>query len=432
VFVFICFDVHIPVDQMDPAARSLSEALGVSFVILKVIMVIVILAFLGSGLKIIGPGEQAVVLRFGKLCDINDVQGGNPYVRGEGLLWTLPYPIDEVIRIPVREKVPFEIRSFWYFQTPDEILGTRPTRMGPTLDPLRDGYTLVRGEGLPSLTGAHDTEEFAEGGSDYNLMHSKWQVVYEISDISRFFKNVLVADPKPGEVYFDLIKKSVTPIIQNVVEDAVVDVMVRYSIDEAMESDSSIPLNVKRQAQDKLNLLETGIRLTSVTVNDRQPPRQVQVAFDALQTARQERETLVKEAQTYKNTMLNESAGAVAEDLARALQNPDVPPDELERLWSLAKGEVSGILTQAETYRSQVVEEAKARAQYFQSLLVQYREQPQLVRDKLYLEMIAEVLSLADEKIVLQPGQGKDREIRIQINRDASLKTGGASDKAAN
>jgi membrane protease subunit HflK len=104
----------------------------------------------------------------------------------------------------------------------------------------------------------------------------------------------------------------------------------------------------------------------------------------------------------------------------------------LERLWSQAKGNVSGILTQAETYRSQVVEEAKARAQYFRSLLAQYRERPQLVRDKLYLEMIAEVLSRADEKIVMQPAQGEDREVRIQINRDGTLKTRGTNNPTAN
>ncbi|MCG8700679.1 MAG: hypothetical protein MI922_21685, partial [Bacteroidales bacterium] len=175
-------DVHIPVEEMDAASHSLAEALGVSFNILKVIMAIVIVAFLASGFKTIGSDEQALVLRFGKLCKIND-DGDNPYVRGAGLMWTFPYPIDEVFRIRVNEKVTFETRSFWYFD-PDDKFTKGPTGASTPpakLNPVTEGYSLVRGQGLDS------------DGSDYNLVHSKWQVVYEISDIARFFRNVQVA-----------------------------------------------------------------------------------------------------------------------------------------------------------------------------------------------------------------------------------------------
>jgi len=419
--------VDIPVGEMDPASRSLSEALGVSFIILQVIMLIVVVAFLASGFKTIGPDEQALVLRFGRLCDINDV-GADPYVRGEGLIWTFPYPIDQVIRIPVEEKVRFETRSFWYFEKPEDVLGAGPRGLapaGPKLNPVRDGYTLVRGEGVEQLLeGTTAQVELGGDGSDYNLVHSKWQVVFEIGDISRFFRNIHVEDPQPGDVYFDLIKKSATPLIKNVVEDAVVDVLVSFSIDDVIASSGRIPRMVTEAAQAKLNRIESGIRLVSVTVNEVQVPRQVREAFNALHTAQQERETRVKDAETYKKTQLNETCGEVAEELAAALEKATTSERELDLLWRQVKGDVSAQITAAETYRSQVVEEAQANANYFKSLLVQYRERPQLVVDNLYLDMMAKVLAQAQEKILLQPHQGKDkeREIRIMLNRDATLK----------
>lgn len=420
-------EVDIPVGEMDAASRSLSEALGVSFVILKVIMAIVLVAFLASGFKTVGPGEQAIVLRFGKLHEINNTPGADPYVRGAGLIWTFPYPIDEVIRIPVKETVPFEIRSFWYFQTPDEILGTGPRRtpyVSPKLNAVTDGYSLVRGAGLQDLLGSAAGGDGAENnGSDYNLVHSKWQVVYEIADISRFFRNVLVDDPQPGEVYFELIKKSVTPIIKSMVEDAVVDVLVNYSIDEVIVSSDRIPRAITQVAQRKLDTIESGIRLVSVTANDVQVPRQVEEAFNALHNATQEREVKIKEAEQYKRTTLTAAAGAVAEELVAAVENARTPSAELERLWAQATGKVSTKTTEAETYRSRVVERAKANARTFKALLAQYRERPQLLVDNLYLDVIPSVLNMADEKIVIQPGQGKDREVRIHINRDASLKS---------
>ncbi len=411
------------VGELDPASRSLSEALGVSFLILKVIMLVVVVAFLASGFKTIGPDEQALVLRFGKLCDINDV-GDDPYVRGEGLIWTFPYPVDQVIRIPVEEKVPFETRSFWYFERPEDVLGNGPRRLappGPKLNPVTDGYTLVRGEGLQAAA----QTDMGGGGSDYNLVHSKWQVVFEIGDISLFFRNMYVQDPQPGDVYFDLIKKSAMPLIKNVVEDAVVDVLVNFSIDDVVASSGRIPRMVTEAAQAKLNAIQSGIRLVSVTVNEVQVPRQVQLAFNALHTAQQERETKVKDAETYKKTQLNEMSGEVAEELAAALETTTTPDADLERLWRQVRGYVSAEITAAETYRSQVVEQAQANAKYFKSLLEQYRERPRLVVDNLYLDMIAAVLSQAKEKIILQPhpGQGKEREIRIMLNRDATLKS---------
>jgi len=44
--------------ELDAAGKSLSEALGISFVILKVIMAVLILAFLASGFKTVVPTSR--------------------------------------------------------------------------------------------------------------------------------------------------------------------------------------------------------------------------------------------------------------------------------------------------------------------------------------------------------------------------------------
>jgi regulator of protease activity HflC (stomatin/prohibitin superfamily) len=104
-------------EELDAAGKSLSEALRISFIILKVIMIVLVVAFLLSGFVTVDSGEQALVLRFGKIQGV-----GEERLLGPGLHWIFPYPVDEIVRIPVEEKVNLLVNSFWYFQTEQEML----------------------------------------------------------------------------------------------------------------------------------------------------------------------------------------------------------------------------------------------------------------------------------------------------------------------
>ena len=86
-------------EQLDAAGRSLSDALRISFTILKVIMIILVVAFLASGFRTVGPDEKALVLRFGKIQGI-----GDEAILGPGAHWVFPYPIDELVQDPGREE----------------------------------------------------------------------------------------------------------------------------------------------------------------------------------------------------------------------------------------------------------------------------------------------------------------------------------------
>ena len=400
-------------DQLDAAGKSLSEALRISFIILKVIMVVLVIAFLASGFKTVGSDERALVLRFGKILGV-----GEERVLGPGPHWVFPYPIDEIIRIPVEKKVNLPVNSFWYFQTKEEMLegSKRKGRVPESLNPLLEGYCITRSEKQTDVIAGSD-------GSDYNIIHCKWQISYQIDDPERFFRNIYVEDVKPGEVHFDVITKSITPLLENLVEDSVVTAMVNYTIDEAIKSQDRIPKHVKRLLQEKLDKIESGIKVVDAFLTDITWPRQVDDAFLALINASQTSQKAISEARTYAESTLNEAAGSVAEQLFATLRDKNISDQEKELLWSQLAGAAEEKIAQARAYRTKVVETAKANADYLQRLLPEYRKRPELVIQKAYQDAIEYVLNKADEKFVIQPTEGtKGRELRILINKDPSLK----------
>lgn len=406
-----------PVSQEDlgAAGNSLADALRISFAILKVIMVVVVIAFFASGFQTIGPEEQGIKLRFGK---IQVVDGDGGVALDSGLTWTFPYPIDELVKIPVAKEIDLAVNSFWWDLTAKQALGEGPKKRlaGPKLNPEREGYCLTSGESLPQT--ASGTQ-----GSDYNIVHSLWQITYKVRDIKRFYQNVYVTDPKPGEVYLDLMKQDVKPLLQSCLEDAVVSALVHFSIDEAIESSGGIRSRVRNLVQAKLDAIDSGIGIVSVKLNSIAPPQQVAEAFNRFITASQEAKTKVSEARTEAESLLNQTAGPVAKELARALRDETVGEAAKEALWSQLAGNAQASIAQARAYRTAVVESAKSRADYFQSMLPKFRENPELVVKTLYLDAIAEVLENMDETFILEASVDKGKQLRILLNRNPALQT---------
>ncbi|MFC1792980.1 protease modulator HflK [Planctomycetota bacterium] len=405
------------VDELDAASKSLSEALRISFIILKVIMIVLIVAFLASGFETVGSEEQAIVLRFGKIRG-----AGEKRFLGPGPHWILPYPIDEIVKIPVKTQVNLPVNSFWYFQTQSEILSgkQRPVRPDKPLNPLRDGYCITRNEMITGPVPANTGYE----GSDYNIVHTKWQLTYQIDDPERFFKNMYIEDFKPGDIYFDVITKSITPLLQNIFEDSVVTAMVNYTIDEAISSRDRIPKHIKQLVQEKLDKIESGIKIVSVQLIKSECPPQVKVAFEHSTMARQQSDTEVTNARTYAENTLNKAGGPIAFELLNGKKSVnELSEQEEEVLWDQLAGTAREKIAEAKSYRAKVVETAKANADYLQRLLPEYRQRPELVIQQIYLDAIEHVLNNADEKFVIQTTKGSEgTEIRVLLNRDPSLK----------
>ncbi len=415
-------------EQLDAAGRSLSDALHLSFTILKVIMIVLVVAFLASGFRTVGPDERALVLRFGRIQGI-----GDEAILGPGAHWVFPYPIDELVKIPVEKNINLPVNTFWYKETRDDILGpgAKPRNYrAEKLDPMVEGYCLTRSQAAGAIAAAAQGPVVVgqpflgdSEGSDYNIVHTRWQINYRIGNVEQFFRNVYVRDVKPGEVYSDIMIASITPLLRSVVDDAIVTTTVHYTIDEVLQSVDTIPRRVQQLVQQKLDALESGIRVVQMQLVSAKWPMQVDQAFEAYVEASQKSSQTVTQARTYAETSLNKTGGQAAERLCRALLDPNCDTQQREALWSQVTGDAQGVIAQAQAYQTNVVEAARGNANYLRSILPEYRKRPELVARELYLMAIQEVLTNADEKFILDGCKdGEDREFRIMLNRDTQLK----------
>jgi len=406
-------------EHLGTPEKSLSEALGISFIILKVIMIVLVVAFLVSGFKTVSSNEQALRLLFGRIQGVGEAR-----VLDSGWHWVFPYPIGEIVRIPVKKQIKLTVGNFWYWEDRNDILGEgpKPRRMvSDKLNPLREGYCLTRSQ-KPSMQAVGDSPTLlgSADGSDYNIVHCKWEIDYQIDNIEQFFSNILVKAVPPGQVYEKVMIESMIPLLQSVIERGVVTAMVQYTIDEALQSRDRIPRHVKRLVQKQLDDIDSGIRVTSVQLVDVEWPKQVNEAFEAFITASQTSEQTISEARTYAEQTLTDAAGQMAEPLYQRL-TAEGPQDQaqLESLWLQVAGQSQNTIAQARAYRTKVVEAAKANATYLLSILPEFRKRPELVTQRIYLDTIEQVLQNAEEKFILQASANlKGQEIRILVNRD--------------
>lgn len=402
-------------EQFDTAGKSLTRALQVSFSILKGIIVVLLLVFASSGIFQVQQDEEALLLQFGKITGPAE----DPVLK-PGIKFAFPEPINEVIRIPVKRELSIPIESFWYYETEKEKLNPVKRSVTGPLDPLKDGYCLTRNDSLVGME-----------GTDYNIVHSAWTVTYKIDSPKHFFENVYIRDRQPGEDLLDAAAETLTPMLESLASNAIVRTMVNYSIDEAIKSEFGINNNVKLILQKKLDQVQCGIEVTDVRSRIVWP-RQVDGAFQASSKARQESEQARIDAASYKDKLLTDTGGSEAEQILEQLKLSDLSQDEQEALVAKLSGQVQTSISQARLYRTKVVEDAKANADYLDKLLPEFRKNPKLVRQDIYQQAIEQVMQNADEKIFLQTREGRSDEIRFILNRNPNIKKEEAEDEAAN
>jgi regulator of protease activity HflC (stomatin/prohibitin superfamily) len=393
-------DERILDEQLDAAGQSLRRALKTSFWILKFVIVVLLAFFIFSGVFQVQQDEEAIRLHFG------DIKGD---VLKPGIHFAWPEPIDEIVRIPVQRELSIPIDSFWYFETEQEKLNPVKRPVTGPLDPLKDGYCLTR----------NDLEGMA--GMDYNIVHSAWTITYKISSPKLFFENVYIREGKPGEDLLEASADTLNPLIESLASNAIVRTMVKYSIDEAIKSEFGINNSVKAILQKKLDRVQSGIQVSEVRSRIVWP-RQVEEAFQASTKARQEKDQARTDASSYKDKLLTDTGGANAEEILEQLKQPGLSQDEKEQLVAKLSGQVQAEIVGARAYRTKVVEDAKANAEYLQKLLPQYRKNPELVLQDIYQDAIKRIMANADEKIFMQTREGVADEIRILLNRDPNIK----------
>lgn len=128
---------------------------------------------------------------------------------------------------------------------------------------------------------------------------------------------------------------------------------------------------VATRLQSYLNNYGVGMSIQAVNVESTSAPDAVQEAFDDVIKAREDRQRSINEAVGYANAII-----------------------------PVAQGQAQRMLEQAQGYRESVVADAQGNTNRFNSLLSEYRNSPQTMRDRMYIETMSEVLGNTSKVLV--------------------------------
>lgn len=233
------------------------------------------------------------------------------------------------------------------------------TEPGPHLMlPLVDKVTKVNVDQVDKFT--HRAEMLTK---DENIVDLTLTVQFRIQDAVDF----MFQDADPGDT------------IHGAMESALRQVIGRSNLDEIItENRSGIADSVKSGTQELLNLYKTGLLVTSINIQDANPPEQVKAAFDDATRAREDKERVQNQAEAYAN---------------------DIVPR--------ARGAASRQIEDAKAYKAKVIAEAEGESARFLALLREYQKAPAVTRERLYLETVQEVLA-QNGKVMLDTGKGNN------------------------
>jgi len=264
-----------PVTPDDAGSQALAEALHSSFAIVKVVMLLMVLAFFSSGFFTVGPSEKAVILRFGR-----PVGEGEKVLLNSGWHWSYPYPIDEVVKIPITEIQKVNSTVGWYATTAEQELSGEELPSGPSLNPEVDGYAIT---------------------ADTNIIHTRVTLYYHIED--------------PIHFVFDFVSASNT--VQNALDNALLYTAAHFNVDDVLTRDvagfrDAVLQRVSNLTeQDQLGIVIDQCEVQSI------PPRQLRDVFSQVTSARENRNKILNDARSYENQVLSQ-AGAQASSITNA------------------------------------------------------------------------------------------------------------------
>ena len=252
----------------ESGSRALADALRSSFVIVKVIMVLLVIVFFGSGVFTVPSQERAIVLRFGRPVGVGEKQ-----LLGPGLHFGFPKPIDEVVRIPIGNLLTISSTAGWYQTTPEAEAAKEEPEPGGTLNPATDGYTI---------------------SADGNIMHVRMRIQYRIIDPLNYALNF----------------KSASNMVQNALDNALFFASSRFTVTQATREDQqAFKEVVVRRFRDLVEQYKLGIKDENVIEFKTIPPRQVKQAFEAVSIAEIDRRKARDDAQAYAGRVLSTAQG---------------------------------------------------------------------------------------------------------------------------
>ena len=264
-----------PERPVDAGSEALTEALHSSFWIVKIVMFLLLIVFLGSGFFTVEPQEQAIIIRLGR-----PVGEGKKALLGPGLHWSFPYPIDEYVKVPITAIQKVSSTVGWYATTPEqEVAGTEETSLPVTypLNPLVDGFVLT---------------------ADRNIIHTRATLTYHISD--------------PITYVFNFVNAS--NAVQNALDNALDYAASTMTVDDILYRDvAGFKDLVRKRVVQLVDQENLGVDVEECLVQSR-PPRQLRDAFDSVLKAALTRQKVLEDAHSYE-AQVSSKAGADAQSL---------------------------------------------------------------------------------------------------------------------
>lgn len=232
----------------------------------KWVAIILVGAWLLSGIYIVQPDEQGVVLRFGKY--VRTVDPGPHYA--------LPFPIESVYRPKVTQVQRVEV-------------GFRSVGQGRT---FQQGANRAMPEESSMLTG------------DENIVNVQFSVQYQIKN--------------PVEYLFNVENQA--NVVKNAAEAAMREVIGNSLIDSALtDGKLQIQTEATELLQEILDRYKVGVRVIAVQLQDVHPPKEVSDAFKDVASAREDKSRIINEAEAYYNEVIPKARGMATEVENKAL-----------------------------------------------------------------------------------------------------------------
>ncbi|MDP5240999.1 FtsH protease activity modulator HflK [Uliginosibacterium sp. 31-16] len=282
---------------------------------------VLLLLWAGSGFYTVDASQRGVVLRFGKFQAITN----------EGLQWHIPYPVESVELVNVTRVRTVEIG----FRASDRTKNLHESLM------LTD---------------------------DENIINIQFAVQYTLNDPAEFlFSN---KDPDAA------VKQVAESAMREIVGKSKMD-FVLYQGREAIAKDAQLLIQRILNDYKVGDYKSSGIQVSKVTMQNAQPPEQVQDAFNDATKAVQDRERLKSEGQAYFNDVVPKAEGTAA------------------RLREEAMG-----------YSGRVVAQAEGDASRFKQVFAEYAKAPEVTRNRMYIDAMQQVYSSTSKVMVDAKGNG--------------------------
>ncbi|PPR47065.1 MAG: Modulator of FtsH protease HflK [Alphaproteobacteria bacterium MarineAlpha5_Bin9] len=293
---------------------------------LSLLIIVFILIWLATGFYRVEPDEQGIELLFGRW---------NQSTTDPGLHYFPPTPIGKVITPKVE-----------------------------VIRKINVGFRTASDLGFSSNTNAERNvlEESLMLSGDQNITDVHFTVLYKIKDAGKFLFRL--RNPE----------LTVKDMAESVMREIVGQRDLQFLLTEGRQEVEQI---VRSSLQDILDEYESGILVQSIQLQSVDPPASVIDAFDEVQRARQDKERLVNEANSYLNKIV---------------------PN--------ARGQAARLVQEATAYKEQVIKQAEGVAQNFIDVYESYMSAKDVTIRRIYLETLREVLEGPNKIILDDTGEG--------------------------